>query len=115
MIEEEIVAALNEVRLCQGITLQELAGRLKRGEGEVAAFFEKGSPKDENFARAAATALGLRTERFKTCAGAIIDYYKSGMYFASEEMQMIFLYRAMPAQAQARLVALLAAIGGAAR
>ena len=58
----------------------------------------------------AARALGLRADRFETCAGAVIDYYKSGIYFSSDEMQMIALFRRADAAVRERLLALLAAL-----
>lgn len=71
--------------------------------------------REEALGMALAGALGLRTERCVTCAGAVVDYYKSGIYFSSDEMEMLRLYRGMDLPVREKLVGLLAAVYNADR
>ncbi len=108
MAAKEIVDVLEEIRRGQGMSTEVLAKRTGKSPEEIAAFF--GGAAEEPFARAVAEALGLRTDRYETCAGAVIDYYKNGIYFSSEEMQMIRYFRGADACVRERLLALLAVL-----
>ena len=108
MVTKDVAAVLDEIRQGQGVGMAALALRTGEAEEALAAFFRCGG--EERLGRAAARALGLRADRFETCAGPVIDYYKSGIYFSSDEMQMIALFRRADAAVRERLLALLAAL-----
>ena len=113
MVTKDVAAVLDEIRQGQGIGMAALALRTGEAEEALAAFFRCGG--EERLGRAAARALGLRADRFETCAGAVIDYYKSGIYFSSDEMEMLRLYRGMDLPVREKLVGLLAAVYNADR
>lgn len=115
MVGRDVVQVLDEIRRGNGLSYAELAQRTGQPTSAVAAFFEGEGAREEALGMALAGALGLRTERCVTCAGAVVDYYKSGIYFSSDEMEMLRLYRGMDLPVREKLVGLLAAVYNADR
>lgn len=115
MVGRDVVQVLDEIRRGNGLSYAELAQRTGQPASSVAAFFEGEGAREEVLGMALAGALGLRTERCVTCAGAVVDYYKSGIYFSSDEMEMLRLYRGMDLPVREKLVGLLAAVYNADR
>ena len=115
MVGRDVVQVLDEIRRGNGLSYAELAQRTGQSASAIAAFFEEEGAREEALGMALAGALVLRTERCVTCAGAVVDYYKSGIYFSSDEMEMLRLYRGMDLPVREKLVGLLAAVYNADR
>lgn len=93
-MEKEIINFLDELRNEKDMGYDEIARRGRLHLKTVLRFFAgEEKTRNKSIAVTVSKILGLQTDRYETCEGALIAYYKH--YFSEEEKTLILRIRNM--------------------
>lgn len=94
MADREVIELLDELRKDLNISYYDIAQTIGHRPTTIERFFTSDiKNKNECMAYMIADAMGLRTNRYYTCAGVLIDYYKNQVYYRKSEKDFIEQYR----------------------
>lgn len=105
MTKREIVVFLNEIRIKNGMTYEEIAQRTGRQRRTVIRFFEGGkAAQASETAVSVARALGLATDRYDSCEAMLIAYWKEENRLSAEERRLVERFRRLDERTRGNLV-----------